>query len=82
MNKKKFNLDDLDDIHQYWHDLRKEINILSKSTRDDFVIGWAAFVYNGQSDIIFVYDRLESSAYQDMVQTNLLYFAKKTLMNQ
>jgi len=76
-DEKKFNLDGPDGIHQYWHDLRKQPHILSKRVHGGgSVMVWAAFNYSCQSEIVFISGRMNSAAYQDMLQTNLLPFAQ------
>jgi hypothetical protein len=60
-DEKKFNLDGPDGMQYYWVDLRKELEIFSKNVHGGgSVIVWAAFSWDGTTDIVFVDGRLNS----------------------
>ena len=76
-DEKKFNLDGPDGFHQYWHDLRKQPHILSKRIQGGcLVMVWAAFNCSWQSEVVFISGRMDSTAYQNILQTNLLSLAQ------
>ena len=48
-------MDESDDFNYYYHDLRKEIQLLSRRQEESGrVIIWAAIDYHGKTDIEFI----------------------------
>lgn len=77
-DEKKFNLDGPDGLSYYWHDLRKD-NILfsTRAHGGGSVMIWAAFGWNGQSEISFIESRLNAKGYQDVLKNHLINIGKK-----
>lgn len=72
-DEKRFNLDGPNGWDNYWHDLRKEPLWVSKRQYGGgSVMVWAAFGFNGFTDIIFVDGNLDSSKYQNLLGIHLL----------
>jgi transposase len=76
-DEKKFNLDGPDGLHSYWHDIRKEPELLSRRVQGGgSVIIWAGFGYRGITDIGFVKPKSKSHDYQEMLHQQLLPVAR------
>lgn len=76
-DEKKWNLDGPDGSRCYWHDLRKEPLVFSKRHfGGGSVMTWAAFGWNGKTEMVFVDGRMDSNKYQQLLQTNLLPAAR------
>jgi len=72
-DEKKFNLDGPDGMQYYWADLRKEPEIFSKNVHGGgSVMVWAAFSWNGTTDIVFIDGRLNSLGYRKVLEDHLL----------
>jgi hypothetical protein len=72
-DEKKFNLDGPDGFAYYWHDLRKEKLLFSRRAQGGgSVMIWAAFGWNGVSDVVFVDGRMNAAGYQNILQEHLL----------
>ena len=75
-DEKKFNLDGPDGFSYYWHDLRREREILSKRQfGGGSVMIWAGMGYNGLTDISFIDRNMNSLMYQEVLETHLLPIA-------
>lgn len=76
LNEKKCNLNRLDGLHFYWHDLRKEENVLSRRQHSEgSVTIWAYFSFYGRSILVFLSGRHNSVSYCNTLQNHLLKFA-------
>lgn len=74
-DEKKFNLDGPDGYQYYWHDLRKEKKYYSKRCfGGGSVMVWAAFGYNGKTNIAFTSSRMKSQDYIQVLSAHLLPF--------
>ncbi len=70
-DEKKFNMDGPDGFSYYWHDLRKEKSVFSKRAQGGgSVMIWGSFGWNGVGKIRFIQTRLNSTDYQDILETN------------
>jgi len=76
-DEKKFNLDGPDGWMYYWHDIRKaEQGKMSRQMGGGSCMVWAAFGYNGFTDIAFIDGKLNSEKYADILKEYLLPIAK------
>ncbi|KFM58275.1 Transposable element Tc3 transposase, partial [Stegodyphus mimosarum] len=76
-DEKKFNLDGPDGWAYYWHDIRQEPQtFFSRQQGGGSVMVWAAFLFNGTTDIAFLEGRLCSEDYQKMLEMHLLPFGE------
>lgn len=72
-DEKRFNLDGPDGIHYYWHDIRREKQILSRRGHGGAsLLIWAAFGMKAKTKIVFVKGRIDSNAYINILESNLL----------
>ena len=72
-DEKKFNLDGPDGLSYYWHDLRKQRQeVFSRQHGGGSVVVWAAFGYNGTTEIAFIDSRLNSKKYQELLEIYML----------
>lgn len=72
-DEKKFNLDGPDGIRSYWHDLRSKNDVLmSRNFGGGSVMVWGGFNFNGTLPIEFISTKMNSAAYIQMLQGNLL----------
>jgi hypothetical protein len=77
-DEKKFNLDGPDGWHSYWHDLRKEEQLLSRRVHGGgTVMIWAAFCFYGKSSVVFRPCKGNSEVYQELLEANLLPFIQQ-----
>ncbi|GBO19032.1 Transposable element Tc3 transposase [Araneus ventricosus] len=75
--KKKWNLDGPDGNIKYWHDLRKEPrSFFSRQSGGGSVMVWAAFGFNGQVGLAFLYGRQNSPKYIETLENHLMPFAE------
>ena len=74
-DEKKFNLDNPDGYAYYWHDLRKDKQIFSKTQfGGGSVMIWGAIGFNGTSSLAFLSPKCNSEAYCDVLAINLKSF--------
>ena len=72
-HEKKFYLDGPGGFSFYWHDLRQDKMILSKSTfGGGSLMAWASIIAHGKSEFVFINDRLNSEKYQTILENHLL----------
>ena len=77
-NEKKFNLDGPDGMRTYWHGLRKEPKYFSKRPfGGGSLMVWAAFGYNGKTNIVFLEGRSKAVDYQNILKMHLLPFGEQ-----
>jgi len=77
-DEKKFNLDGSDGMRTHWHDLRKEPKYFSKRPfGGGSLMVWAAFGYNGKTNIVFLEGRSKVVDYQNILKMHLLPFGKQ-----
>jgi predicted transcriptional regulator len=77
-DEKKFNLDGPDGYKYYWHDLRKDKKVFSKRNHGGgSVMVWAAFAFNGKTNIAFIDHRMKSKDYINLLNMHLMPFAAK-----
>ena len=77
-DEKKFNLDGPDGTAYYWHNLQKEEKIFSECQQGGkSVIVWAAFGYQGQTNLAFPSGRMDETDYQDLLEIHLLPFGEE-----
>ncbi len=70
---KKFNLDGPFGNQYYWHDLRKDPQYFSKrASGGGSVMVWAAFSYDGKSEIVFLNGHQNSADYIQVLTEYLL----------
>ncbi|CAF2027888.1 unnamed protein product [Rotaria magnacalcarata] len=75
-DEKKFNLDAPHGFSYYWHDLRKEEEILSSRVQSGgSVMIWASFGWGGKSSICFIDRRMNSNGYREVLKKQLLNIA-------
>ena len=74
-DEKKFNLDDQDVFHCYWHDLRREKLLFSKRLQDGgSVMIWSDFSCKGKTCLVFIETTIDSIKYQEVLRRNLIPF--------
>jgi transposase len=74
-DEKKFNLDGPDGSAYYWHDLRKEEQLLSRRVMGGgSVMVWAGFCFSGKSPIVLLRGKQNTVAYERTLSDNLLPF--------
>lgn len=72
-DEKRFNLDGPDGFQYYFHDLRKDEKTLSKRVQGGGgVMIWAAFGYQGKTEIAFIQGTMNSQGYQSVLEQFLL----------
>jgi hypothetical protein len=72
-DEKKFNLDDPDGWAYYWHDIRKnEVNFSTRQNDGGSVMVWACFGALGQSALVFIDGKMNSTSYCEMLRDHLL----------
>ncbi len=72
-DEKKFNLDGPDGNQYYWHDLRKDSQYFSKRVSGGgSVMVWAAFGFDGKSEIVLLNGRQNSADYIQVLTEYLL----------
>jgi transposase len=82
-DEKKFNLDGPDGWMYYYHDLRKEQQLLSKRQMGGgSVMIWAGIGYNGILDVCFVPQRMNSQNYAQILDEYLLPKAEEVAGDQ
>lgn len=76
--KKKINLDGLDESSYYCHDLRKEKLVFSKRVQGGGgVMIWSAFRFNSKTPSVFIDTRLDALGYRNLLSTALLSYGGK-----
>ena len=76
-DQEKFNLDGPDGIQCYWHDLRKEEQVFSKSPfGGGFAMIWGTFSANGKAESVVMKGRQNAQKYVEVLETRLLPFAE------
>lgn len=74
-DEKKFNLDGPDGFKHYWHDLRKEPQIMSKRQQGGGgIMVWAAFGKLGKSRLHICQGNINSQKYCQILEESLLPF--------
>jgi transposase len=74
-DEKKWNLDGPDGISYYWHDIRHEQRYLSRRVgKGGSVMVWGAFTSTSKSTLAFISNKMNSIAYQEMLESHLLPF--------
>lgn len=72
-DEKRFNLNGPDGLHSYWHDLRREPDIMPKRQNGGGgMMVWATTGYNGTTNLVFIERTMKSADYQDVLALNLL----------
>ncbi len=75
-DEKCFNLDGPDGFHYYWHDIWRELQLyLMQQQGGGGVMAWAAFCATGKLSVVFCDTNVNSTAYTQILQENLLLFA-------
>lgn len=71
-DEKKFNLDGPDGLRYYWHDLRKDQQILSKRAMGGGgVMVWACFSWDFKGAITFVEGSMDAYRYRELLNPHL-----------
>ncbi|PIC48847.1 hypothetical protein B9Z55_007677 [Caenorhabditis nigoni] len=74
-DEKKFNLDGPDGNCFYWRDLRQDPRIFSRRNfGGGSVMLWGAFCHNKKLELKFTSSRMDSSEYQNVLQSSLVPF--------
>lgn len=68
-HKKKFKW--TNGCQYYWHDFAKNRSILKTLWRG-FVMTWATFNANKKAPIVFIYDKIDSKRYVEIIETHIL----------
>lgn len=77
-DEKKFNCDGPDGYNGYWHDLRKEkVNFSKRNFGGGSLMVWGAFSSHGKLTLGFPSTRMDSSEYQEVLETNLEPYRRK-----
>lgn len=72
-DEKKFNLDGPDGWQCYWHDLRKSTEVsMSRNFGGGTVMVWGAFCFHGQFPIAWITTTMNSAAYVELLETQLI----------
>ncbi|GBM98227.1 hypothetical protein AVEN_194742-1 [Araneus ventricosus] len=78
-DEKIWDLDGPDWNIKYWHDLRKEPrSFFGRQSGGGSVMVWAAFGFNGQVVLAFLYDRQNSPNCIETLENHLMPFAEIT----
>ncbi|CAK9833057.1 Transposable element Tc3 transposase [Anthophora retusa] len=77
-DEKRFNLDGPDGLNYYYHDLRKEQQILSRRQMGGGgIMIWSGIGYYGKMDINFISGKLNSKKYLEMIDQQINAYATR-----